>query len=106
MPLQNGAGFNKPTPMNMGKQPMCACAIEFFAESLPDPRHLNEVRGLNQSGVDISLLGLYKQRQFWGSGSFAYAVNALPINMLQKDPAVASFLLASHMTGPRYRCLL
>ena len=28
-PLQDGAGFNKPTPMNMGKQPMCACAIEF-----------------------------------------------------------------------------
>ncbi|KRY63516.1 hypothetical protein T4D_4751 [Trichinella pseudospiralis] len=25
--------------MNMGKQPMCACAIEFFAESLPGPRH-------------------------------------------------------------------
>ena len=42
-PLQNDAGFNKPTPMNMGKQPMCACAIEFFAESLPDPRHVNEV---------------------------------------------------------------
>jgi hypothetical protein len=30
MPLQDGAGGNKPTPMNMGKQPMCACAIEFF----------------------------------------------------------------------------
>ena len=45
--------------------------------------------------MDTSLLGLYKQSHFWGSGSFAYAVNALPINMLQKDPAVASFLLAS-----------
>ena len=42
-PLQNGASFNKPTPMNMGKQPMCACTIEFFAESLPGPRHVNEV---------------------------------------------------------------
>jgi hypothetical protein len=26
MPLQDGAGFNKPMPMNMRKQPMCACA--------------------------------------------------------------------------------
>ena len=42
-PLQNGASFNKPTPINMGKQPMCACTIEFFAESLPGPRHVNEV---------------------------------------------------------------
>jgi hypothetical protein len=25
-PLQDGAGFFKPTPMNMGKQPMCTCA--------------------------------------------------------------------------------
>jgi hypothetical protein len=24
-PLQDGAGFFKQTPMNMGKQPMCAC---------------------------------------------------------------------------------
>ena len=45
--------------------------------------------------MDTSLLGLYKQHQFWGSGSFTYTVNALPINVLQKDPAVASFLLAS-----------
>ena len=45
--------------------------------------------------MDTSLLGLYKQRHFWGSGSFAYAVHALPINMLQKDPVVASYLLAS-----------
>ena len=43
MPLQDGAGFNKPTPMNMGKQPMCACAVEFFAKSLPGLRHVNEV---------------------------------------------------------------
>jgi hypothetical protein len=43
----------------------------------------------------MSLLGLYKQCHFWGSGSFTYAVNALSINMLQNDPAVASFLLAS-----------
>jgi hypothetical protein len=25
-PIQDVAGFFKPTPMNMGKQPMCACA--------------------------------------------------------------------------------
>ena len=43
----------------------------------------------------MSLLGLYKQRQFWALGSFAYAVHALPINVLQKDPVVASYLLAS-----------
>jgi hypothetical protein len=45
--------------------------------------------------MDTSLLGLYKQHHFWGSGSFAYAVHALPINVLQKDPVVASYLLAS-----------
>ena len=45
--------------------------------------------------MDTSLLGLYKQRHFWGSGSFAYAVHALPINVLQKDPVVASYLQAS-----------
>jgi hypothetical protein len=45
--------------------------------------------------MDTSLLGLYKQRHFWGSGSFAYAVHALPINMLQKDSVVASYLQAS-----------
>ena len=43
----------------------------------------------------MPLLGLYKQRHFWGSGSFAYAVHALPINVLQKDPVVASALLES-----------
>jgi hypothetical protein len=43
MPLQDGVGFNKPTPMNMGKQPMCTCAIKSFAESLPCLRHVNEV---------------------------------------------------------------
>jgi hypothetical protein len=42
-PLQNGTGFNKRMAMNIGKQPMCTCAIEFFAESLTDLRHVNEV---------------------------------------------------------------
>ena len=28
-PLQDGPGFSKPMPMNMGKQPMCACARVF-----------------------------------------------------------------------------
>ena len=37
------ADFNKLTPMNMGKQPMCTCAVEFFAKSLPGLRHVNEV---------------------------------------------------------------
>jgi hypothetical protein len=31
----------------------------------------------------------------WARGTFAYAVHALPINVLQKDPVVASHLLAS-----------
>jgi hypothetical protein len=43
MPLQDGTGFNKPSPMNMGKQPMCTRAIEFFAETLPGPRHVGGV---------------------------------------------------------------
>jgi hypothetical protein len=42
-PLQDGTGYHWPPPMNMGKQPMCACAQEFFAESLPGPTHINEV---------------------------------------------------------------
>jgi hypothetical protein len=33
---------------------------------------------------DMSLLGLYKQCQFWGSGSFAYAVHALPIKCCKR----------------------
>jgi hypothetical protein len=41
-PLQDGAGYHWPPPMIMGKQPMCACAVEFFAESLPGPTHINE----------------------------------------------------------------
>ena len=45
--------------------------------------------------MDTSLVGLYKQRHFWGSGSFAYSVHTLPINVLQKDPVVASYLQAS-----------
>jgi hypothetical protein len=45
--------------------------------------------------MDTSLLGLYKQHHFWGSLSFTYAVHALPINVLQKDPVVESYLLAS-----------
>jgi hypothetical protein len=45
--------------------------------------------------MDTSLLGLYKQSHFGGSGSFAYADHALPIDVLQKDPVVASYLLAS-----------
>jgi hypothetical protein len=43
----------------------------------------------------MPLLGLYKQHQFWARGLFAFAVNALPINVLQKDPVVASALLES-----------
>ena len=43
MPLQDGAGYHWPPPISLGKQPMCACAVEFFAESLPGPRHVNEV---------------------------------------------------------------
>jgi hypothetical protein len=42
-PLQDGAGYRWPPPISLGKQSMCACAIEFFAESLPGPRHVNEV---------------------------------------------------------------
>lgn len=48
--------------------------------------------------MDTSLVGLYKQRHFWGSGSFAYSVHALPINVLQKDPVVASYLQASRVS--------
>jgi hypothetical protein len=51
--------------------------------------------------MDMSLLGLYKQCHFWGSGSFAYTVHALPINMLQKDPVVAFYLLASRASHSR-----
>ena len=54
----------------------------------------------------MPLLGLFKQHYFWGSGSFAFAVNALPINVLQKDPAVVFFLLvsqASHKMVPKPR---
>jgi hypothetical protein len=42
-PLQDGAGYHWPPPMIMGKHPMCACAVDFFAESLPGPRHIYEV---------------------------------------------------------------
>ena len=48
--------------------------------------------------MDTSLVGLYKQRHFWGSGSFAYSVHALPIKVLQKDHVVASYLLASRVS--------
>ena len=43
----------------------------------------------------MPLLGLYKQHQFWAQGLLVYAVSALLINVLQKDPVVASALLAS-----------
>ena len=43
MPLQGGAGYHWPPPISLGKQPMCACAVEFFAKSLPGLRHVNEV---------------------------------------------------------------
>ena len=49
----------------------------------------------NQSGIDMPLLGLFKQYYFWGSESFAFTVKALPINVLQKDPDVVFFLLVS-----------
>jgi hypothetical protein len=42
-PLQGGAGYHWPPPISLGKQPMCACAVEFFAKSLPGPGHVNEV---------------------------------------------------------------
>ena len=45
----------------------------------------------------MPLLGLYKQHQFWAQGLLAYSVNALPIKLLQKDPVVASALLASRV---------
>ena len=48
-------------------------------------------------------LRLYKQHQFWAQGLLAYTVNALPINMLQKDPVVASALLASRALTGLYR---
>jgi hypothetical protein len=42
--------------------------------------------------VDTPLLGLYKQRQFWGSGLFASAIKSSPNKRVQKDPVVAIFL--------------
>ena len=45
----------------------------------------------------MPLLGLYKQHQFWPWGLLAYTGNALPINVLQKEPVVASALLVSRV---------
>ena len=53
----------------------------------------------------MPLLGLFKQYYFWGSGSFAFTVKALPINVLQKDPVVASFLLASQASTTLFSTL-
>ena len=41
-PLQDGASYCWQPPISLGKQPMCTCAVEFFAKSLPGPRHANE----------------------------------------------------------------
>jgi hypothetical protein len=42
MPLLDGTGYCWPPPISLDKQPMCAYAVEFFAESLPGLRHANE----------------------------------------------------------------
>jgi hypothetical protein len=39
VPLQSGAGYHWPLPMIFGKH----VHKSFFAESLPDPMHINEV---------------------------------------------------------------
>jgi hypothetical protein len=38
----------------------------------------------NQSSIDTPLLGLYKQGQFWGLGSFRLHYQALPINVCRR----------------------
>jgi hypothetical protein len=43
MPLQGGAGYCWPPPISLGKQSMCTCAVEFFAESLPGRGHVKKV---------------------------------------------------------------
>jgi hypothetical protein len=88
--LQGGAGYRWPPPISLGKQPMCAFCMcsKVFAESLPGLGHVNEVLKAywkhNQLGVDTPLLGLYKQRQFWDSGSFRLCNQALPINVCRR----------------------
>jgi hypothetical protein len=38
MPLQGGVGYRWPPPISLGKQPMCACAVEFFCRVTAWPR--------------------------------------------------------------------
>ena len=61
-----------------------------------DEEHANEVECITNPGVrHASPRPIYKQHQFWARGLLVYAVSALLINVLQKDPVVASALLAS-----------
>jgi hypothetical protein len=49
----------------------------------------------------MPLLGLYKQRQFWGLGSLP-SLSSSPNKHVQKNPVVATSLLAVHSDSPSY----